>query len=402
MGSIDYFLLVLCLGLSVPIIVFSIECLLAWWPPRQWRRVEEAPPERPRLAVLMPAHNEAAVIAQTIRCVLGQLGSHDRLLVVADNCDDETAQLARQMGADVRERRHSERRGKGYALDYGLCCLAEDPPEVVVMLDADCQISPGTLDRLAYDAMTTGRPVQGLYMMEKPAAPSPRDLVSALAVLIKNRVRPLGLRRAGLPCLLTGSGMAFPWRIIRSTPVGSGNLVEDMQLGLDLLLVDAGPRFCPGALITGRLPADRRAAATQRTRWEQGHLSTLLGQAPRLLGAGFRQRRPDLLVMALDLAVPPLSLLVACWLLIALLVSAAAATGNATWWPAGIVGVGGLLFGTAVVGSWMRFAIFQLPLWCLLAVPFYVLWKVPMYFGFLLHPQRKWIRTARLTADPSA
>src|SRR5439155_18560878 len=131
--------------------------------------------------------------------------------------------------------------------------------------------------------------------------------LSAWAFRTKNVVRPRGLRRFGLPCLLTGSGMAFPWRLLRDAPLASGHIVEDMRLGIDLAIAGHPPVFEPFAEIGGELPSGRTAARGQRTRWEHGHLGTMLTQVPRLAREAVRQRRADLAGLALELGVPPLS-----------------------------------------------------------------------------------------------
>ena len=100
----------------------------------------------------MPAHNESAAIAATLEDIKAQLRAGDRLLVVADNCTDDTAAVARLSGAEVVERQDSERIGKGYALDWGLRHLDKDPPDVVVMIDADCRLAEGAIDRLTAPA----------------------------------------------------------------------------------------------------------------------------------------------------------------------------------------------------------------------------------------------------------
>jgi hypothetical protein len=89
------------------------------------------------------------------------------------------------------------------------------------------------------------RPVQSLYLMTAPCESAINHQVAEFAWRLKNQVRPLGLRALGLPCQLMGTGMAFPWDIIRSAELASGFIVEDLKLGLDL--ADAGhpPVFCP-------------------------------------------------------------------------------------------------------------------------------------------------------------
>ncbi|NEQ23490.1 MAG: glycosyl transferase, partial [Microcoleus sp. SIO2G3] len=252
----------------------------------------------------------------------------------------------------------------------------------------------GAIDRLARQAAATRRPVQALYLMEQPAQPSAKDAVSALAFLVKNLVRPAGLAQFGLPCPLTGTGMAFPWPLIRSAALASGNIVEDMQLGLDLAIAGSAPLFCSSARVTGRLPQANQAAKTQRTRWEHGHIQTLIRQVPRLLGQSLRQVRFDLLAIALDLSVPPLSLLVMLWAA-GLGLAVTAACLGAAWLPAIALGAGGLLILVAIVSAWAKFGRASISGRSLLAVPFYVLWKIPLYFALLVRPQTQWVRTER-------
>jgi len=385
-------LLAIALGLLVPIYVLFIECIAALFPNQRitWQVV--AP--RPRVDVLVPAHNEAAGIRATLNTLLPQLTAPDRLVVVADNCDDETAAIARTFGATVLERQEPTRRGKGYALDYGLRFIALNPPAVVVVIDADCVVHPGTIERIARLATTTARPVQATYLMQQPINLRPKDAVSALAFMVKNLVRPTGLDRLRLPCLLTGTGMALPWSVIREVSLASSNIVEDMQLGLDLAMAGHAPVFCSDAKVTGLLPQQKHAAKSQRTRWEHGHLQTLLTQVPKLLRASVRQKRFDLFAIALDLCVPPLSLLVMLWS--AAMGGALLAAGlGISWMPTILLAMEGLLISISIVGAWIKFGRTNLPMLTLLAVPIYILWKIPLYFAFLVRPQTKWIRTQR-------
>ncbi|HBK66756.1 MAG TPA: glycosyl transferase, partial [Cyanobacteria bacterium UBA11166] len=131
-----------------------------------------------------------------------------------------------------------------------------------------------------------------------------------------------------------------------------------------------------------------------RTRWEHGHLKTSFTQVPRLLKASFAQRRFDLLALALDFCVLPLSLLVMIW------IAATAMAFVAGWW--GITSIAlvlllmeGFLLLSSIVASWVKFGRADLPLLTLLSVPFYILWKIPLYLGFLIKPQTQWIRTQR-------
>src|SRR5581483_1926673 len=122
-------------------------------------------------------------------------------------------------------------------------------------------------------------------------------VVSALAILLRNRVRPQGLHRLGFPCHLTGSGMAFPWRVLRDAPETGANLVEDLVMGIELALRDRPPLSCPAVEIRSELPQGREAGMKQRRRWEHGQLETLTRYVPRLIAAGIGRRRAGLVAM---------------------------------------------------------------------------------------------------------
>ena len=385
--------------LFIPTIILFIECMAALLPTRKLRRTGSAPPER--VNVLVPAHNEELGIRATIQALLPQLNAVDQLLVVADNCTDNTAAVAREAGATVLERQNLEQRGKGYALDFGVRWMEQDPPDVVVIVDADCRVAPGSLARLTEVAMTQHRPVQSVYLIESPPNPPPKTAISTLAVTVKNWVRLTGLYNLGMPCLLTGTGMAMPWAIIQNAPLASGNIVEDMHLGMDLAIAGHSPLFCPDAYVTSLLPLKDKAAKQQRTRWEHGHLQTSLTLSPKLISLGLRKQRLDLLVLGLDLLVPPLSLLVMFWLV------AIALAGIGAWVGASVVplillaAIGGLIL-IAVLSAWAKYCRQQLPAKTLLTIPLYVLWKIPLYFAFLFKRQKAWVRTDRDTPDPTA
>lgn len=354
----------------------------------------------PATAILIPAHNEALGIHRTLTQLLTEVDDPTQIIVVADNCSDDTAAIAQELGVTVLERHNEQQRGKGYALDFGLQHLAPNPPAVVVMIDADCDVQPGTVKQIAAQAQGLNRPIQSLYLMEKPDQPQAKDAVSAFAFKVKNLVRPLGLWQGGQSCLLTGTGMAFPWEVIRAVNLASGEIVEDMKLGLDLAIAGHPPQFCPTTLVVGRLPSQAAAATSQRTRWEHGHLNTLTTFVPQLLAAGIKQGRLDLLTLGLELAVPPLSLLVVLWVGAMGVSLGLWAVGWLWVWPVALGAIAGLLLLTAILAAWFKFGRQDLPALTLLSIPFYILWKIPLYFRFLVRPEAQWVRTERDAIAP--
>lgn len=346
------------------------------------------------LAVLVPAHNEAPGIRQTLESITQDLRPQDRLVVVADNCTDDTATVARATGATVIERSNTKQRGKGFALDHGLNHLKPSPPDVVIFMDADCDIQPGSLPLLAHQALTQARPVQANYLIEQPATQSLKGSVSAFAIKVKNFVRPLGLQRLGAPCLLTGTGIALPWRSAIAVNVASSHIVEDMKWGLDLALHGHCPTFLPEAKVISRLPNEDQAAKVQRTRWEHGHLQILTTYTSKLLWQGLRQGNLGLLALGLELSILPLSLLVMTWigLWIATL-GMALALGR--YLPLQISTLAGINLFSAVFLAWVNYGRSDLNLMQLVRVPLYILWKIPVYILFVLRPQKQWVRTQR-------
>jgi len=379
--------------LSILIFVLFLECLSAAFPVDK-KNNNSINFNDNNISIIIPAHDEELSIKTTLNELLKAVKNPKKIILIADNCNDNTALIAQQMGVTVLERNNLKQRGKGYALDYGLAYLAESPPSVVIVLDADCIVSPKHLQIIAKQATEKQRPIQAVYLMEQPSNSTPRDAISGFAFMVKNWVRPQGLSYWKLPCLLTGTGMAFPWSALKSISLASGNIVEDMKLGIDLAIAGYPPLLAPEARVMGRLPSINDAATSQRTRWEHGHLQTLLEQVPRLLKESLRQQRIDLLALALELAIPPLSLLVLLWSGMTVIAIGSGVYLN-NWWGLIIqLTSGGLLF-LAIFIAWYNFGRKQVSLKTLLTIPLYLLWKIPLYFFFLIRPQKEWTKTER-------
>jgi cellulose synthase/poly-beta-1,6-N-acetylglucosamine synthase-like glycosyltransferase len=402
----------LAVMLLIPAAVFCVQCLAALTSrtrPFRSPGTDNAPSSaaaavttiavtsaaRPRVAVLIPAHNEQETIAGSIDAVRPQLLDGDSIVVIADNCDDNTAAIARAHGAEAFERADDANRGKGYALSHGVAALGDRAFEVLIVLDADCHAQAGAIDALARQVARTGKPAQAVYLMEACDDPTPRDRVSSWAFMVKNLVRPSGLSRLGLPVPLTGTGMAFPRGTLAKVSLGSGNIVEDMQLGLDLARTGDAPQLCADARMTGRFPRDGSSALGQRRRWEHGHLRTIIGQAPPLLWHGMTRARLDAVAMGLDVLVPPLSLLLVLLILASTAAALVALLTPVTWAPAIVLCASTLAVFGCVFLAWLKFGRATLPASSFLAALSYVAWKLPMYCMFFIRPEKRWVRTPR-------
>lgn len=390
-------LVLLSLLLALPCALLLAQVLLAL---RGDRPVPEFP-RPPRIAVLMPAHNESTGLRATLMQALSQLQPQDRLLVVADNCTDDTAAQAREFDVTVVERFNQTERGKGYALDHGvrhLEALARQdglPPDVVIVLDADCELGPKLLPRIASVAHATGRPVQATYLMHA-ANDGLKARIAEFAMRVKNLVRPRGMHQLGLPCGLYGTGMAFPWDVVVKAPLASGHLAEDMQLGVRLAQLGAPPMLCEDARVTSVFAKSQEGSASQRTRWEHGHLAMLVGEGPRLLWQSMRPGKGAQLLQVMDMLVPPLALLamlLSAWTVLQLL--PALLLG---WIAPLLIAVAGVaMLGLSIVLAQQRWASDILSLSELARAPMIVLGKLPLYLRFVVKRQVDWVRTKRDT-----
>lgn len=260
-------------------------------------------------AIIIPAHDEEITLQATLTSIKEQVTENDRVIVVADNCTDATASIAKQMGMEVLERFDAENRGKGYALAYAIRHVSNFPVDIVVFVDADCQMEPNSLAILKSACVTHNTSIQGRYQFYAPqAAPATRK-ISEFALYIKNHVRMLGLYRLGGSVPITGSGFAIPFTMLQHFDLNTGDIVEDMKLGVDIALSGKRVMYIPEAEILTPLPLSNEDADKQRTRWEHGHIATILRYCPSLLQSAISNFSKTRLLTAFDLAIPPLFIL---------------------------------------------------------------------------------------------
>jgi GT2 family glycosyltransferase len=354
------------------------------------------------------------VLAATLRSLKTQdyPGERFEVVVVADNCTDATAQIARDHGAVVLERVNARERGKGYALDWALAQLLAQPApaEAFVIVDADTWVEPGFLtimaSRLYPESSERGcRALQGRYGVLNRQE-GWRAALMAAAFDLYNHVKPLGRDRLGLSVGLKGNGMAFTRAVLERARWRGHSVTEDIDYGLDLLRHHGiRVRYVPEARVLAQMPTTGAGVATQRDRWEAGRYRLLRERALPLLLEGLRGRDLRLCDAALDLLLPPLAELTALLCLWAAMIALGQVThllsDSPGWWGPWAVSALGLLlylFGGLKVADAPRQAYRAL-----LQAPCYVLWKFALYAGRVVgRPSRtpaaasEWVRTARV------
>ena len=384
-------LMALTILVMIPIVTFSLQCFLSLIPGRKSSFDKD---KLPRLAVLIPSHNEEAIVAGILQDVKSQVQENDRVIVIADNCEDSTAAVAKSHGAEAFERFDETDRGKAYALKFALEKLEADPPEVVIVVDADCRISSDALAYLSSKAAKLDRPVQGSYIFGEQQDGVASNNASSFTLWFKNHIRPLGSLRLGMPCQLTGSGMAFPWHVIRKVNVANQSLAEDTTLGLELAYAGHPATVCPEARIDGHVPKEWGTLVQQRRRWEQGYLESILSNAPKMTLRSITSFKPGLLWAAFDLCIPPLALLGIAWAILTLPAVVLALLGG-TALPAIVLGVGAILMGSSLVLGWLVHCRDKVPAKAILAMPWFLVRKVAIYASLLLKREKVWLRTER-------
>lgn len=348
-------------------------------------------PDR-RFAILVPAHNEEILIGDllTSLALLDYPADRYRVYVVADNCSDSTAMLARQMGATVFERFDSERRGKGYALSWLLERVwADGDYDALVIFDADTVVDPAFL-RVMDARLARGERVIQSYYTVRDAEASHGAGLRAAALTAVHFLRPQGREVLGGSAGLKGNGMVFAAEIAKAHP-WPASLTEDIEYHLELVLAGERVRFAPDAVIAAEMPGTLGASDTQNMRWERGRIEMVRRFVPQLLAAALRKRSFLLLDAAIDQLIPPLSLLVAggsgALILGLVLGSATAAWLGATT----LLGLALYLF-TGLVLARAPGRVYL----ALLYTPLYLVWKIGLYLRVLAGRDRQgWVRTAR-------
>lgn len=348
-----------------------------------------------RTAIILPAHNEEQVIARTLTALTALTNLDFDILVVADNCSDATAGIARGHPVTVVERHDPNRRGKGFALAFARDVLRADPPSAVMVLDSDCRSDRDSLLALAGAAQHLWAPAQALNLLEPAPSAGPLVQVSSFAFLIKNLVRQRGLQRLAGGVHLTGTGMCLPWPHFERADLATASIVEDIRLGIELAQAGSHPRLIQEATVWSP-HADQSHTLGQRSRWEGGFLSLARATAPGLIGRGIASLSPRTLLAGLDLLVPPLALLAMINMVALVAAIILAVVGATTWLPPALLLVVGLFAAIVLLIAWWREGRAFLSPAALIRLPLYPLWKLPMYLKLARSgAPKQWQRTER-------
>ena len=370
---------------TVVLMLLSAGALLPM--PRRDSPAEHHNAETGRIAVLVPAHNEAAVLPHTLPSLLKAVLQDNAtdLWVIADNCSDQTDRVARQAGANVLVRKSDTLRGKGYALEHAFTELLKRGYAWVVVIDADSTVDANFISTLR-SAMHPGREALQACYLSEPAT-TPRGRVARLAQWGYNLVRPLGRVRLGFSAGLLGNGFALKRALIERLPYCAHSVVEDLEYHIMLVRAGVKVHFVPEAQVLGEIAETSDGARTQRTRWEGGRLRMVRELVWPLTREWFAGRRQVAEALA-DLLLLPLGLHV-------LLLACSIGIGGSFGLVAGGLGLMAIL--TYVVAILVRGPTQPADVLALVASPLYLAWKVALLPATIAQSRKKagWQRSQR-------
>lgn len=325
------------------------------------RRSGEAPPMR--FLVVIPARNEEAVIGATLGSVSAALRDGDIVLLVADRCDDRTAEIGREAGVEVLERSEGDTPGRAATIAAGIEHASAWEWDAVTTIDADSVINQGFFDALAR-SVSQETPI-AQPRSEHIREPGVLKRIAEMAFAMQGVTLPRGRTVLGVGVRLRGSGMTMHRRIVEQYAI-SGGASEDLFYSMRLILDDVVAVHVDDARLRSLAAGSLRAGRAQRTRWEVGRMAAARSHAVPLLKHGSRTA----LDTATLLLTPPFA--VAVFLLL---------VASGLFWLAGWTGALAASLGlTVAMAVDVAIALLQTrapwQTWgALVAAPFYIVWK---------------------------
>jgi len=339
----------------------------------------------PYFVVLVPVHNESAVIHRLISSINLLDYPADKLdvLFVADHCDDDSAKIIRESGFEVMERNSGER-GKPAALADGikhiLPRLSKDY-DAVAIFDADNIIDKDFFQHVAYRLVSGSQIVQGNTVIENHTE-TPFLRVNHLNMVVTNRFKELARFQWGGCCRLRGHGMAFSKSILNTLDWQTNSLVEDQKMLLDLILANIRISWDHGARVSSVFPSTMEASAVQRMRWAGGK-SILIKTAVKDLYCKFIKDKDFIAFdMMVDFIMPSYAVLVGMSFLG---LAGSILINGLSLVSLGFLATTTIFLGYYFIGCYREGVPIKDFLW-FFAAPFFVLWRVWIYLRSLRGP----------------
>jgi 1,2-diacylglycerol 3-beta-glucosyltransferase len=357
-------------------------------------RVVTLPAELPRLAFLVPAHNEQLLISQCVRSlVMMDYPAHlRRIIVIADNSTDGTAQLAREAGAECMERFDANHRGKPHALAWAIRQLRLAEMSACVIVDADTAVASGFAQGLAALA-----PLEGIAAQAYIGTMNEWDnwLTRLAGVLARCRYQfTYALRdKGGLNCPLTGNGMCIGRELLEAHGWQAFSLTENWELYARYTAEGIPTRFARNARLFTQQVQSMQQGQIQRSRWSAGRTWALREWGVRIL----RSQHTSLLNRLATLAeLAALSPVLHLTTVVAIVAIAILLPLPAHLWIAGVAAASLASQVIATVAVLVQHPEPGATLWAFARLPVYATWRLSVAAHTLLRPSSgEWRKTER-------
>ena len=228
-----------------------------------------------KFMALIPAHNESAVISNLVESLKNQNYPKELLdiYVIADNCTDNTAEIARNAGAIVYERFDEEKKTKGYAMQWFLNKMNEQGAQYDAMcvFDADNVATPDFILNMNKKLCQGEEVVQGYRDIKNPTD-SWISAGYALFYWTMHRFYHLARYNLGLSPLLNGTGFMVKYDLIKEEGWNTKTLTEDIEFSLINISKGRKLGWAVDAVVYDEQPLEYKQSWTQRMRWSVGHI----------------------------------------------------------------------------------------------------------------------------------
>ena len=231
-----------------------------------------------RFMAIIPAHNEEAVVANLIESLKKQAYNKDLydIYVIADNCTDNTAKVAKQAGAIVYERFDETKKTKGYALNWFLQQKIKEnaPYDALFIFDADNIVDKDFIKNMNKKLCQGEDVVQGYRDIKNP---SDNWISSGYALFYwtMHRFYHLARYNLGLSPLLNGTGFMVKFDVIKPQGWDTVTLTEDIEFSLKRIIAGKKLGWATDAICYDEQPTGFKQSWSQRSRWTVGHMQCI-------------------------------------------------------------------------------------------------------------------------------
>jgi len=231
-----------------------------------------------RFMAIIPAHNEEAVVRNLIESLKNQNYPKELydIYVIADNCTDNTAKVAKEAGAIVYERFDDTKKTKGYALQWFLAQKIEEnaPYDAFCIFDADNIVDVNFLTAMNKKLCQGETVVQGYRDIKNPAD---NWITAGYAIFYwtMNRFYHLARYNLGLSPLLNGTGFMVKFDVVKPTGWDTKTLTEDIEFSLKNIIEGRRLGWATDAIVYDEQPTGFKQSWSQRSRWTVGHIQCM-------------------------------------------------------------------------------------------------------------------------------